>query len=295
MATARPRRKPRDKPALRMSAVLGLQKVELFKGLDAASLREIGLQCKWTRCKRNEYVIRRDGTGRDVYFVIAGLVRVAAPAGRGRHIIFRDVGAGDLFGEHSAIDGLSRVADVVAVRESLLASMPPEAFRAILANHASVRERLLRRLSGSVRELTSRLLELGARRVQGRVWAELARLARSSGLEGKSARIDPAPTHNEIASRVGTSREEVTREFSRLARPGLLERQGRALLLHDVPAMERLIDDSRPEAPVVTAPEEWPHLATPGAQRLRRAVLVAHALDSAGMMERDEQRTLERW
>src|SRR5207244_10014948 len=97
MAIARPRRKPRDKPALRMSAVLGLQKVELFKGLDAASLREIGLQCKWTRCKRNEYVIRREGTGRDVYFVIAGLVRVAAPAGRGRHIIFRDVAAGELF------------------------------------------------------------------------------------------------------------------------------------------------------------------------------------------------------
>ena len=105
MATARPQRKPRDKPALRMSAVLGLQKVELFKGLDAASLREIGLQCKWTRCKRNEYVIRRDGTDRDVYFVIAGMVRVAAPAGGGRNIILRDVPAGDLFGEHSAIDG----------------------------------------------------------------------------------------------------------------------------------------------------------------------------------------------
>src|SRR5438876_758997 len=295
MAIARPRRKPRDKPALRMSAVLGLQKVELFKGLDAASLREIGLQCKWTRCKRNEYVIRRDGTDRDVYFVIAGMVRVAAPAGGGRNIILRDVPAGDLFGEHSAIDGRSGFADVLAVRESLFASMPPEAFRAILANHPSVRERLLRRLTGSIRELADRVLDLGAGRVQSRVWAELVRVARASVVAGTSARIDPAPTHNEIASRVGTSREEVTREFSRLARQGLLERQGRALLLHDVPALERLIDDSRPEAPVVTAPEEWPHLATPGAQRLRRAVLVAHALDSAGMMERDEQRTLERW
>ena len=282
-----------------MSAVLGLQKVELFSGLDSSSLREIALQCKWTRCKRNEYVIRRDGTDRDVYFVIAGLVRVGVSAGRGRRIIFRDVSAGELFGEHSAIDGRSRFADVLAVRESLLASMPPEVFRAILANHASVRERLLRRLSGSVRELANRLVELGARRVQSRVWTELARLARTAGVANNMARIERAPTHNEIASRVGTSREEVTREFSRLARQGLLERQGRSLLLRDVAALQQLVADSGPDeepsAPPEAPAEEWRPFTGLGAQRQRRAVLVADALDSAELMEHDEERTLERW
>src|SRR4051812_29320025 len=297
MATGRSG-KERGKPAPRMSAVLGLQKVELFSGLDSASLREIALQCKWTRCKRNDYVIRRDGTDRDVYFVIAGLVRVAASAGRGRRIIFRDVAAGDMFGEHSAIDGRSRFADVLAVRESLLASMPPEVFRAILANHASVRERLLRRLTGTVRELANRLVELGAQRVQSRVWTELARLARETGATNNMARIERAPTHNEIASRVGTSREEVTREFSRLARQGVLERQGRSLLLRDVAALEQLVADARPEEPALpplTAPDDWRQFAVPGGQRQRRAVLVADALDSVELMERDEERTLERW
>ena len=107
MAAARPRRKVPVKPALRMSALLGLQKVDLFKGLDSYTLREIAAQCKWTRCKRNQVVIQRDGTDRDVYFVIAGQVRVTALAGRGRRIIFRDVAAGEVFGEHSAIDGRS--------------------------------------------------------------------------------------------------------------------------------------------------------------------------------------------
>ena len=82
MAAVRPRRKSPAKPALRMSALLGLQKVDLFKGLDSYTLREIAAQCKWTRCKRNQVVIRRDGTDRDVYFVIAGQVRVTALAGR---------------------------------------------------------------------------------------------------------------------------------------------------------------------------------------------------------------------
>src|SRR5205085_11073867 len=121
MSSARPRRQPGEKPLPRMSALLGLQKVELFRGLDSASLREIAQQCKWARCRKNELVIRRDGTDRDVYFVISGLVRVTAGAARGRHITLRDVAAGDMFGEHSAIDGRRRFADVVAVRESLLA------------------------------------------------------------------------------------------------------------------------------------------------------------------------------
>jgi adenylate cyclase len=297
MGSARPYRKLRDRPAPRMSAVLGLQKVELFRGLDPVSLREIAQHCKWTRCRRNEYVIRRgDGADRDVYFVISGLVRVTAPAGRGRNIIFRDVAAGDFFGEQSALDGLDRFADAVSVRESLLASMPPEAFRAILANHASVRERLLRRLAGAIRELAGRVLDLGARRVQSRVWAELVRIVRASGITDKVVRIERAPTHKEIASRVGTSREEVTRELSRLARQGLLERQGRALVLHDVRVLEELIADALPHEPSPAPPqEEWRPLSPPRAQRLRRALLVADVLDDAGLMERDEERTLARW
>jgi adenylate cyclase len=296
MAAARPRRKSPAKPALRMSALLGLQKVDLFKGLDSYTLREIAAQCKWKRCKRNEVVIHRDGTDRDVYFVIAGQVRVTALAGRGRRIIFRDLGAGEVFGEHSAIDGRARFADVLAMREALLASMSPEAFRAILANHASVRERLLRRLTGSVRELTDRLLELGAQPVQRRTWIELLRLARLAGVEGNRARVEPAPTHKDIASRVGTSREQVTRELSRLVREGLLERSGRALLLHDVAALERVAGDVRPEAEVAAAPDAPEPRTFTGitSPRQRRAILVAEMSDSIAAMERDEERTVER-
>lgn len=220
------------------SALLGLQKVELFRGLDSHALREIAAQCKWVRVRRNEYVMRRDGADRDVYFVIAGTMRMAASAGRGRRIIFRDVSDGEVLGEHSALDGGARVADAQALRECLLASISAEAFRVIVASHPSVAERLLRRLSGSLRELADRLLELGAQPVQRRIWLELARLAREAGVAQNRARLEPAPTHNDLASRVGTLREQVSREFSRLARTGVLERAGKALVVRDVAALE---------------------------------------------------------
>src|SRR5258708_37415824 len=101
MVSARPHRKSRDRPAPRVSAVLGLQKVELFRGLDPVSLREVGQHCKWTRYRKNEYVIRRgDGTDRDVYFVISGLVRASPPARRGRIIMFREHALGRFFSVH---------------------------------------------------------------------------------------------------------------------------------------------------------------------------------------------------
>jgi TolB-like protein/class 3 adenylate cyclase len=283
------------KPIVRMSALVGLQKVDLFKGLDSYSLREIAARCRWIRCKRDQVVIRRDGTDRDVYFVIAGQVRVTAMAGRGRRIILRDVAAGEVFGEHSAIDGRARFADVLALRESLLASMPPEVFRAILANHASVRERLMRRLTGSVREFAHRLLELGAQPVQRRIWMELLRLGRVAGVQDNCARLEPAPTHKDMASRVGTSREQVSRELSRLVRSGLLERAGRNLALRDFAALEQLVGDPQPEEEAAALGAAEPRVFTGlAAGRQRRAILVAEISDSVAMMEHDEERTVER-
>ncbi len=279
--------------AQRQSALLGLQKIDLFKGLDTRSLREIAAKCRWKRYKRNDCVVRREGADRDVHFVVAGMVRVAAAAGRGRRITFRDIPAGELFNEHSAIDGRAGFADVFAVRESLVASMPPEVFRAILASHASVRERLLRRLAGSVRELADRLLDLGAQTVQHRIRAELLRLARLAGAESGAARIEPAPTHESIASRVGTTREQVTRELSALVREGLLERSRRSLVLRDVAALGALAATSAVELePEAGAAAEGTLARSP---RQRRAILVAEMRDPVAMMERDEEGTVARF
>jgi len=111
------------------------------------------------------------------------------------------------------------------------------------------------------------------------------------------ARIERPPTHKEIASHVSTSREQVTREFSRLDREGLAKRDGRALVVRDVAALERLIADSRTDQQAddeIPIDEPRTSLDRSG-RRERRALLVAEALDAVGMMERDEESTVKRW
>ena len=61
--------------------------------------------------------------------------------------------------------------------------------------------------------------------------------------DGKTAVFQPAPTHADIASRVSTHREAVTRELNHLAQIGLLERRTGALVITDVPGLAHMVEE----------------------------------------------------
>jgi hypothetical protein len=102
---------------------------------------------------------------------------------------------------------------------------------------------LLREAVMKVRSLTTRVYEFSALAVNNRIQAEVLRLAKLVPREGKSARIGAAPTHAEIASRISTHREAVTRELNRLSRLGIIERRGGALLVKDVDRLAAMVHE----------------------------------------------------
>ena len=89
---------------------------------------------------------------------------------------------------------------------------------------------VLTQLVKRTRTVTRRVYEFSTLHVDNRIQAEVLRLATLAGREGKGARIVPAPTHVEIASRVSTHREAVTRELNRLNSSPLPHRGEMALL-----------------------------------------------------------------
>ena len=230
-------------PALQTNrtALVGLQRIEILEGLELPLIEALAKRLNWHQVRTGERVISREDPDRDVYLVVGGRVQVAAFSPGGKQITYREIGAGELFGELAAIDGRGRSADVTALQDSLLATMSPQTFMELVFANRIVCEKVLRRLTGSVREMTDRVFQLSTLGVRNRVHAELLRLARSGTITGNEARIDPAPKHGEIANRVSTYREQVTREFSRLAAQGLAERDGRCLVVRDMAALERMV------------------------------------------------------
>ena len=102
---------------------------------------------------------------------------------------------------------------------------------------------LLDQFVTKIRTLTTRVYEFSALAVSNRIQAELLRLANLASQEENSARIASAPTHSEIASRISTHREAVTRELNRLARIGIIERKGGALVVRDVRRLTAMVHE----------------------------------------------------
>lgn len=227
------------------SAVHGLRSIRLLEGLDAAALTSLAAELEWRHFQAGQQVITRNAADQDVYLVVSGKVQVVAFSASGRQITYREMGAGDHFGELSAIDGRTRSADVIALEESLLGTMKPKVFRSLLTHHEALRERMLHGLVSFVREMTDRVFELSTLGVRNRVHAELVRLAKRSGVVENVARICPAPRHGDIASRVSTYREQVTRELSTLTSQGVIAREGDCLAVLDVQLLENMVADVR--------------------------------------------------
>lgn len=226
-------------------SALGLKRIKLLEGLPNEVLEQLSQHCRWRRIEADQRVISRAARDQDVFLIVSGRVRVTSFSAAGRQVTFRDIGTGDWFGDFAAIDGQARSADVVALQDTLVATMNPVQFRALLHDHPAVCDRILLRLVTAVRDLTERVFDLSTLGVQNRMHAEILRLAREAGIQNNASRIDPAPKHGEIASQISTYREQVTRELSAMAKQGLLKQDGRALVVPDVARLEKIVADVR--------------------------------------------------
>ena len=220
--------------------------IAVFREVAPDVIDALSRRCAWRRYDAGQTVVQRHDQTRDVFFIIRGKVSAIHHSALGHEIRLGDLDAGEMFGEFAAIDGEPRSADIVAVTDSLIASMSASQFWHVVHHHAPVRTAILRRLTRVARASTQRVVEFSILPVRGRLQAELLRLARigAPDLDRGSAIIAPAPTHAELASRISTHREAVTRALNELARAKLIERRGSTLVIRDVMALTRLLEET---------------------------------------------------
>lgn len=226
-----------DRPRLSGIAVLA--------GLSDAELLSIEQRCRWRRCGRGQLVIDHQAADRDLFFLVEGSVRATVYSRSGRQVTFADIDSGGCFGDLSAIDGRPRSASVVTLSEVTLASMPAELFWEVIEEQPAFAKAMLKHLAGIVRRLDERIVEFSTLGVRDRIHAELLRLARaSSERQGGGVSISPVPRHQDLAARVSTNREAVSRELNQLDRDGILAKMPGKWVIRDVERLARMVGDS---------------------------------------------------
>jgi len=191
--------------------------------------------------RAGQIVIGHQDRTTDLFIVLDGTLRVELYSLNGREISLADLGPGDLFGEFSAIDEQPRSATVAATAPCTLASIAGGTFRRIALGTPDAAEWLARRLVSRIRLQTERIFELNALAVRSRLHCELLRLSLSAGVNGNAAVVAAAPTHAQLAARIGTHREAVTRELQYLQKQGIVIQQGRELRINDVAELAEII------------------------------------------------------
>jgi len=158
------------------------------------------------------------------FVVLQGNVQVTVFSDKGKTLIFRNIGEGDIFGELSAIDKQPRSASVIALENCTVGTITPMRLHEMLRAEPDLSWVFLEHLTRQVRAMTTRVIEFDTLRANERLEVELARLADAGKRSGDLILIDPAPTNQELASRISSNREAVSRHMSQLAAKGILRK-----------------------------------------------------------------------
>ena len=222
-----------------------LKQIDVLASLSEAALAHLAQSCKWRNYGAGEQIVGYADASTDVLFLLTGKARVIIYSADGKAVLFVDLAPATMFGEIAAIDRKPRSTSVEALEASTLASLSAAEFQKLLMHEPSVAMATLRHVTREVRRLSDRVFEFSTMVVQNRIHAELIRLAGETGQPGAEVVLSPAPSLADIASRISTHREAVSRELARLVSDGLLRRERGNLRIVDVAKLARLVDEAK--------------------------------------------------
>ena len=207
-----------------------LTKVPLFADLDETELAKISSKAVTKRYPRNTTIINEGDISDSLYIILSGGVRVYLSDMEGKEVTLNDQGPGEFFGEMALLDSAPRSASVVTTGKTQLSIISKTDFEEFVIQHPQT---LLKILQGSIRRLralTENVRSLALLDVYGRVARVLLQLAEQ---EDGALKIRSGLTQQEIANRVGASREMVSRILKDLRSGGYIEVEDKHIIIKE--------------------------------------------------------------
>ncbi len=210
-----------------ISVMQVLRAVPIFRGLDDAILADVASRCQEKVLLRNEVLLVEGDPPRGLFLVRQGALKIYRLGESGREQILEIEGPCRSVAELPLFDGLPYPASCAAMEDSVILHIPLREFHSLADQHPAISRAVIAALSQRLRRMVALVHELSLVDVRGRLADLILELA------GDGEAVELPWTNQEIAARIGTVREIVSRTFSRMAREGVIRLEGRTVHLVD--------------------------------------------------------------
>src|SRR5215469_637173 len=222
-----------------------LSQVPIFSGLASSEMEFLSQRVVPRNYTAGQMVFNEGDPCAGLYVVASGHVRIFKISAGGREQVLSIDGRGSSVAELPVFDGGNYPASVAAVDDStLLLFISKQDFQELCLAHPQVSLKVLRVVGARLRRLVGIIEELSFTTVRHRLAAFLLRLAKREGTKTPAGIAVTLPDNNqEVAAQIGTVRELVSRNLSRFEAEGLIEINGRNLLIRDLKAIESEVSE----------------------------------------------------
>jgi CRP/FNR family transcriptional regulator len=212
-----------------------LARVPLFQGLTAEELGPLAARMVERRYQAGQMLFGEGEPCEGIYLILEGRVKIFKTSPSGREVTLAVEGAPSSVAEVPLFDGGPYPASVVALEEVTAGFIHTRDFRQACRQYPELALKMLAVVGRRLRQLVA-LIEAVT---FGSVRRRLAALLLEFGEEAGAATFTLPLTHQELASRLGTVREVVSRNLSRFQFEGLIRSSGRRIELLDPDGLRR--------------------------------------------------------
>ena len=207
-----------------------LMNVPLFSDLGKAELELLEHHAVNLQFPKNTMIINEGDESNALYAILEGKVKAYLSDDEGKEIILATYGPGEYFGEMGLFDNAPRSASVITLETSRLVLISKADFEHCLKQNIRVALQIIHGLNQRLRTATENMRNLALLDVYGRVAKLLPQLAEP---EGDQLVVKERLTQQDIADRVGSSREMISRILKDLKEGGYIKIEGKQITIRD--------------------------------------------------------------
>lgn len=222
-----------------------LRKTPLFASLTEKELQALASRTTRKQFQRGELLFGEGDPCTGLFLVVSGKIRIFKLSSAGREQVLAIEGPGSSFAELPVFDGGNYPAAASASEDAEVLFVSRKDFQNFCREHPEVALKVIAVVGSRLRRLVGIIEDLSFTTVRQRLIALILRLAQASGSPSKEGvRIELTMSHQDLAAELGTVRELVSRNLSRLQAEGFLEVDGRRIVVKDIVGLKREQDSS---------------------------------------------------